>query len=140
MHVLNDILMSLDQQKSVLLVLLHLSTTFDTTDPELLPNCLSDQLGIGGIVLDWVYSYLLERTPSVSIGESKLTTQWIMSGVPQVSVLRPIFFIIYTHPLGNIIKKHDMTSHHYADATQLYLTLDGFNNIERNSGAVHLRH
>ncbi len=61
-HVLNDILLSLDKKKSVFLILLDLSAAFDTVDHKLLIDRISRRLGIGGVVRDWIESYIAGRT------------------------------------------------------------------------------
>ena len=69
--VLNDILLSLDQCRSVFLELLDLSTVFDTVDHQMLLDCLATRIGVGGVVLDLAQSYLLSRTQLVSISDAR---------------------------------------------------------------------
>ena len=107
----DDILRAIDGNKSVLLIMLDLSAAFDTVDHDILLERLKSGLPwIGSshtCLADHSLSWLINGT------QSKPTS--LVCGVPQGSVLGPIIFTIYMLPLCDIIKRHGMQFHMYAD-------------------------
>ena len=117
----NDIVTSLDQKKCTLLASLDLSAAFDTVDHSILIHRLQYEYGIGGVALQWFRSYLLDRNQIVSVQGRKSNIHHLQCGVPQGSVLGARMYTMYTRQLSDVIKKHDVIHHSYADDTQIYI-------------------
>ena len=62
LHVQNDVLLSLDKGQSVFLVLLDLSTAFDTIDHGKLLFTLHDRIGVADNALRWFASHLRDQS------------------------------------------------------------------------------
>ncbi len=131
LRVQNDITRALDNRKDVVLVLLDLSSAFDTVDHQILLHRLRDRFGIGGTALEWFSSYLSDRKQVVSICGQTSESQSLACGVPQGSVCGPFLFTLYTSPIEDVITSHGVNAMFYADDSQLYLTLQSCDRTEQ---------
>ena len=104
-------------------MLLDLSAAFDTVDHDILITRLKHHLGITGKALGWIQSYISGRNQFVKIGTEHSSSQNLICGVPQGSVLCPILYSLYTSPLTDIISKHNMNHHIYTDDTDEFTCL-----------------
>ncbi len=74
----------------VILILLDLTSAFDTADNKIILSRLEYFVGIQGTVLSWFKSYLTNRSFSVRLGNFSSLPAKLSCGVPQGSILAPI--------------------------------------------------
>ena len=107
----NDILCAIDNNESVILLLLDLSAAFVTVDQSILISRLHDCFGVNDTATAWFESYLTSRRQ-----------RSLERGTPQGSVLGPLLYLLYTSPIADIIKFHKLQYRLYTDDTQLYVS------------------
>ena len=92
---------------------------FDTTDHQILLSRLNSVFGIQSTALQWFQSHLSERYQSTSDNNSSFSPSQLMYCVPQVSLLEPILFVLYTTSLSDIVANHSLNHQLLADEAQL---------------------
>ena len=86
---------AIDNNRSVILLLLDLSAAFDTVDYSILLSRLQNRFGIRNIALKWFNSYLHSREQFVSVNGIESSKEHLPYGVPQGYVLGPHVFSLY---------------------------------------------
>jgi len=103
-----------------MLSLLDLSAAIDNVDHHSLLQRLRTSYGLRGVVLKWFTSYLAGCTQFVRTSATASLPLPVVHGVPQGSVLGPILFLLYVANLLQLIRRHQLVPHAYADDTQTY--------------------
>ena len=106
-------MLAADRSEVTLLGLLDLSAACDTVDHKILLDRLHVTFGLRGQVLDWIHSFVTNRTQSISFSWIKSIWLAILCGVPRGSVH-------YAADVIAIAQRHGFQVHSYADDTQLY--------------------
>jgi len=73
--------------------------------------------GINGKLLIWIQNWLTQRTQRVVVEGEHSRTEPVTSGVPQGTVLGPLFFLVY---INDINKEVESTLRLFADDSLLY--------------------
>ena len=126
--------MTLDNKTGVLLILIDMSAGFDTVDHTLLLACLKSAAVIG-VAHEWFESYQTSRVPTVRLGQTQSDPLELLQGVPQGYVLGPVLFTLYTGPIEQIVRRHRLDFHLFADDSQRYVS---FNIKDTNDGLAAL--
>ena len=122
LRVWSDILMAADRRHVTLLGLLDLSAAFDCVDHSILLQRLRVSIGLVDTVLGWIESFLSGRTQQAVFNGQLSATQPVFFGVPQGSVLGPLLYVLYTAGLANVVSRHGLNMHLYADDIQVYVS------------------
>ena len=122
LEVIDHLLLSCDNGKPSIILLLDLSAAFDTVDQQKLLRILQHEIGVEGKALQWFRSFLFGRTQKVKIGESYSEEGSLEFGVAQGSVLGPILFKIYIRMFPEHMKTTLFETFGFADDHQLVKT------------------
>jgi hypothetical protein len=120
LKVSSDALLAADQGMITLLGMLDLSSAFDCVDHMIFTTRLQRTFGISSVPLLWIKSYLEDRKQRVRY--HGILTSWssVGCGVPQGSILGPLFFLTYSSGVFDLATQHGFKIHGYADDLQIY--------------------
>lgn len=115
-NISDSILKSIDNKLAAVSVFLDFSKAFDRVNHALLCNKLK-YYGLDEVSVAFFTCYLEGRSQFVRTQHGISSTELVVSGVPQGSVLGPLLFLLYTADINTGLKFMDI--HSYADDTQL---------------------
>ena len=117
---------ALDTGKIVVGVYLDIRKGFDDIyHPILLRKLYS--IRIRGNLYTWINSYLMNRSQFVMYNNSKSETKFITHGVPQGSILGPLFFIVFMNDFSRV--SNLLSSILFADDTTVIIERQNYNNL-----------
>ena len=115
----NEIFKGMNQRELTTACFIDMAKAFDTVNHDILCNKLQ-KIGISGNVLKWVKNYLNNRTQCTNANGVTSTSLNITCGVPQGSILGPLFFIVYVNDIIASLRHCNYLL--YADDTVLFIT------------------
>jgi hypothetical protein len=134
---LDEVYQSIERKENVVGVFADLSRAFDTVCHDLLLKKLFD-MGVDGIALCWMTSYLENRHQRVEIKSDRGVgmSSWVRcgQGVPQGSMLGPLLFLLYVNDLPHALQPFHITL--YADDTSLLLRNEKLLDLETMGNLV----
>ena len=107
-----------DDENYVIGIFIDFATAFDAVDHEILLHELHRN-GIRGHANNFFRSYVFNRTQYTYVNGVRSDVRSITCGVPQGSVLVPLFFVLYINDLYKAIE--NVTTRLFADDTALIL-------------------
>ena len=99
----HDWMTAMDNKTQIDAILLDFTKAFDKLHHLRLLSKLTSY-GITGDTQNWIKSFLYNRKQRVSVNGALSDITYVTSGVPQVSVLGPVLFLLYMNDINGNIK------------------------------------
>ena len=119
---INKITKSVNSDDFVISVFIDLKKAFDCVPTNILLAKLQ-AYGIRGDYIEWFRSYLTDRTQYANFNGEESAEHTLKCGVPQGSIIGPLFFIIFVNDMFNV--SNVLFNVLYADDTCIYIYISG---------------
>ena len=120
-NVIDNFAVCLKNKEQIDAILLDFSKAFDKVDHRALLLKL-EHLGIRHNLLKWIESFLIGRSQKVLVEGMASSPRPVRSGVPQGTVLGPLFFLIYINDISKGLSEGTKIKL-FADDSLLYRTI-----------------
>ena len=135
-EIVDQIRLSIDKDQLTCGIFIDLSKAFDTVNHDILLDKL-DNYGIRGKALSLFRSYLSGRKQYTVIENVKSKTSNIDCGVPQGSVLGPLFFLLFINDLPNCCPTGKIRI--FADDTNVFFHSNNIEDLITNAKRIMLQ-
>ena len=129
--------MNYDRKVPTLVTFIDFKKAFDCVQFDILLHKI-DQLGLDLTICGWIKDYLFDRKQKVIANNHTSRTKTVKQGVPQGSILGPLFYLIYANDIHKIVKNCGFIF--YADDTALFSETANFakakKDMQRNLNAM----
>ena len=126
-YITNYIYENFNKNNKTAIAFLDLAKAFDTVNHKILLGKL-EKYGIRGIALDLIKDYLSERTQVTRYRDSVSSDKYLKIGVPQGTILGPLFFVLYINDIFKYVEKGSIIS--YADDTAILCTDKNWDDVK----------
>ena len=135
----DSLAVSLNQACRTDVVYFDFAKAFDSVSHDIILHKLKYQFGIDGTLLKFIVNYLQGREQCVAIGGCKSAHRPVTSGVPQGSILGPLFFVLFINDMMECVSEGTNIAL-YADDTKLWRAIHSWTDhiiLQKDIGSLY---
>ncbi len=115
----NILSLHLNNKSQTDIIYFDFSKAFDSVNHDIILEKLRYSYGINGFLLRFIREYLRNRRQCVTLNGESSTFSDVLSGVPQGSILGPLFFVLFINDIVNVIDENTLILL-YADDLKIF--------------------